>query len=77
MALAFYREQKVALCAGLCMTATAVSISLVTLKGAGLASSKASTGIMTSAVLDDIGSLALVAIMVPVLTSDKGVRRMI
>ena len=62
----FY-DPTTALVAGLCMTATAVSISLVTLKEAGLATSKAATGIMTSAVLDDIGSLALVAIMVPIL----------
>ena len=45
----------------------------VTLKGFGLSKSKASIGVMTSAVLDDIGSLALVAIMVPLLTSDDGV----
>ena len=56
------------------MTATAVSISLVTLKEAGLAASRAATGIMTSAVLDDIGSLALVAIMVPILKAgDEGI----
>jgi len=71
--LIFYKEQKVALLAGLCMTATAVSISLVTLKGAGLATSQAATGIMTSAVLDDIGCLALIAVSIPLLTSDEGV----
>jgi len=68
----FY-DQTTALVAALTMTATAVSISLVTLKGAGLATSKAATGIMTAAVLDDIGSLALVAIMVPFLTSKGSV----
>lgn len=73
MAWLFYQDQTTALMAGLCMTATAVSISLVTLKGAGMSTSKAATGIMTSAVLDDIGCLALVAIMVPILTSSDAV----
>jgi len=71
--LIFFDDQKMALMSGLCLTATAVSLTMVTLKGFGLSKSKASIGVMTSAVLDDIGSLALVAIMVPLLTSDDGV----
>merc|ERR1719352_1554744 len=39
---------------------------MIALKAEGLATSKPAIGIMTSAVLDDIASLALVAIMVPV-----------
>ena len=55
---------------GLTMMATAVSITLVSLKGLGLNKSKAATAIMTSAVLDDIAALALVAILVPIATGD-------
>jgi len=39
---------------------------MVSLKSEGLQKSAAATGIMTSAVLDDIASLALVAILVPI-----------
>ena len=48
------------------MTATAVSLTMVSLKSEGLSQSPAATGIMTSAILDDIASLALVAILVPI-----------
>lgn len=53
---------------GLAMTATAVSLTMVSLKGEGLQNTAAATGIMTSAVLDDIASLVFVAILVPVAT---------
>merc|ERR1712137_748360 len=43
---------------------------MITLKSQGLALSKAAVGIMASAVLDDVGCLALVAIMVPIATGD-------
>lgn len=69
----FEGDLRIAIMSGLCMTATAVSVTMVALKGCGLSKSKASTGIMTSAVLDDIGSLALVAVAVPLVTSDDGV----
>ena len=49
----------------LAMTATAVSLTMVSLRTEGLSKTAAATGIMTSAVLDDIASLALVAILVP------------
>ncbi|MEZ5598433.1 MAG: cation:proton antiporter [Pseudomonadales bacterium] len=62
----FWQNFAVALMAGLAMTATAVSLTMVALKAEGLAASPPATRIMTSAVLDDIGSLALVAIMVPI-----------
>jgi Kef-type K+ transport system membrane component KefB len=43
---------------------------MVSLKSLGLQTSRAATGIMTSAVLDDIASLALVAILVPIATGE-------
>ncbi len=47
--------------------------SMVSLKSEGLGNSPAATGIMTSAVLDDIASLALVAILVPMATGEATV----
>ncbi|MEH6616751.1 MAG: cation:proton antiporter [Porticoccus sp.] len=63
--LYFWGDKNMALLCGLAMTATAVSLTMVSLKTEGLHKTPAATGIMTSAVLDDIASLALVAIMVP------------
>ena len=51
---------------GLAMTATAVSLTMVALRSEGLQRTQAATRIMTSAVLDDIASLALLAILVPI-----------
>ena len=56
---------------GLAMTAIAVYLTLVSLRSEGLSNTPAATRIMTSAVLDDIASLALVAIMVPVAAGDR------
>eukprot|EP00929_Paragymnodinium_shiwhaense_P019243 TRINITY_DN13192_c0_g1_i1.p1 TRINITY_DN13192_c0_g1~~TRINITY_DN13192_c0_g1_i1.p1 ORF type:complete len:629 (+),score=138.21 TRINITY_DN13192_c0_g1_i1:70-1956(+) len=69
-ALLFFKEDGMmaALMCGLAVTATAVSLTMITLKSQGLALSKAAVGIMASAVLDDVGCLALVAIMVPIAT---------
>ncbi len=69
----FWDDMNTALIVGLAMTATAVSLTLVSLKGEGLNKTRAATGIMTSAVLDDIASLALVAIIIPIATSGSGV----
>jgi len=66
----FWGDTHISLMCGLTMTATAVSLTMVSLKSEGLHKTRAATGIMTSAVLDDIGSLALVAILVPVATGD-------
>lgn len=52
----------------LAMTATAVSLTMVSLRSAGLQDSVIATRIMTSAVLDDIGALVLVAVVVPIAT---------
>ncbi len=61
----FWQDTNIAIMCGLTMTATAVSLTMVTLKSEKLNKNPAATGIMTSAVLDDIGSLAMVAILVP------------
>ncbi len=68
VAMWFFDDLSVALMVGLTMTATAVSLTMVSLKTLGLARSQAATLIMTSAVLDDIASLALVAVVVPIAT---------
>ena len=64
----FWGDLNVSLMCGLTMTATAVSLTMVSLKSLGLSTTPAATGIMTSAVLDDVASLAAVAILVPVAT---------
>lgn len=64
----FWGDPSTSLFCGLAMTATAVSLTMVSLKSEGLNNTPAATGIMTSAVLDDIASLALVAILVPIAT---------
>ena len=69
----FWGDFNVSIMCGLTMTATAVSLTMVSLKSLGLNTSRAATGIMTSAVLDDIASLALVAILVPIATGEAEV----
>ena len=64
--LYFWADKNMALLCGLAMTATAVSLTMVSLKSEGLNKTSAATGIMTSAILDDIASLAAVAILVPI-----------
>lgn len=61
----FWQETRLALMCGLAMTATAVSLTMVSLKSEKLNKTAAATGIMTSAILDDIASLVAVAILVP------------
>ena len=51
--LSFWGDPNMALLCGLAMTATAVSLTMVSLKSEGLNHTPAATGIMTSAVLDD------------------------
>lgn len=72
LSLLFWDDRNIALMCGLAMTATAVSLTMVSLKNEGLERSVAATGIMTSAVLDDIAALALVAVLVPMATGDIG-----
>lgn len=66
----FWGDSNAALMCGLAMTATAVSLTMVSLRSEGLHKTRAATGIMTSAVLDDIASLALVAVLVPMATGE-------
>jgi Kef-type K+ transport system membrane component KefB len=66
----FWGQYNISIMCGLAMTATAVSLTMVSLKGEGLGRSLAATRIMTSAVLDDIASLAALAIMVPIATGE-------
>ncbi len=66
-----WSDTNISILFGLTMTATAVSLTMVSLKSEGLNGSPAATGIMTSAVLDDIASLAMLAILVP-LASGNG-----
>ncbi len=63
-----WQDPNISLMVGLAMTATAVSLTMVSLQGLGLSNSVVATRIMTSALLDDIGSLVAVAIVVPVAT---------
>ncbi len=69
-ALIFWDDSNIALLCGLAMTATAVSLTMVSLKTEGLNKTPAATGIMTSAVLDDIASLIFVALLVPIATGE-------
>jgi Kef-type K+ transport system membrane component KefB len=64
----FWEDKNLSLMFGLTMTATAVSLTMVSLKSEGLQSSPAARGIMTSAVLDDIAALILLAVLVPVVS---------
>lgn len=71
LTLFFWGDKNIALICGLAMTATAVSLTMVTLKTEGLHRSAAATGIMTSAVLDDIAALACVAVLIPIATGSE------
>ena len=64
----FWEDDKIAMLCGLTMTATAVSLTMVSLKSEGLHLSGAASGIMTSAIIDDIASLTLVAVLIPIAT---------
>ena len=56
---------------GLTMTATAVSLTMVSLKSEGLQTSQASIGIMTAAVVDDVLSLIGLSILIPIALSTQ------
>ena len=62
----FWGDKHIALLCGLAMASTTVSLSMVSLKTEGLSHTPAATGIMTSAVLDNIASLALMVILIPI-----------
>jgi Kef-type K+ transport system membrane component KefB len=63
-----WNDLNISLMFALTMTATAVSLTMVSLRSEGMQNSAVATRIMTSAVLDDIGALVLVAILVPFAT---------
>jgi len=63
-----WQDRNISLMVGLAMTATAVSLTMVSLRELGLSRSRVATRIMTSALLDDIGALMMVAIVVPIAT---------
>jgi len=63
-----WHDSAISLMCGLTMTATAVSLTMVSLRSVGLAKSVVATRIMTSAVIDDVGTLVMVAILVPLAT---------
>ncbi len=56
---------------GLTMTATAVSLTMVSLRNEELHKTKAATGIMTAAVVDDVLSLIGVAIVIPIVLASN------
>ncbi len=60
-----WNDPNISLMCALAMTATAVSLTMVSLRGEGLQHSVVATRIMTSAVIDNIGALVALAIMVP------------
>ena len=64
-------EPAVSLMCALAMTATAVSLTMVSLRSEGLQDSVVATRVMTSAVIDDIGALVAVAILVPLATGGE------
>lgn len=66
-ATAFGYSSGSALVWGLTMTATAVSLTMMTLRNRNMHKTKAATGIMTAAVVDDVLSLIGVAILIPVI----------
>ena len=66
----FWQDFSVSIMCGLAMAATTVSLSMVSLKSEGLHKTPLARGIMTSAVVDNISSLILIAVMVPLATGD-------
>jgi Kef-type K+ transport system membrane component KefB len=66
-------DRNVSLMCALAMTATAVSLTMVSLRSEGLQNSVVAIRIMTSAVIDDIGSLVAVAIVVPLAVGGESI----
>ena len=66
-----WNDPAVSLLCSLAMTATAVSLTMVSLRSEGLQNSVVATRVMTSAVIDDIAALVAVAILVPLATGEE------
>jgi len=67
-----WNDSAVSLMCALAMTATAVSLTMVSLHSEGLQDSVVASRVMTSAIIDDIGALIAVAILVPLATGGEG-----
>ncbi|MFT5113058.1 MAG: Kef-type K+ transport system membrane component KefB [Parasphingorhabdus sp.] len=65
-------EHNICMLWGLTMTATAVSLTMMSLRGDLLHKSTAATGIMTAAIIDDVASLIGVAILIPLIVVSSG-----
>ena len=68
-----WEDPNLSLMCALAMTATAISLTMVSLHSEGLGNSPVATRIMTSAVIDDIGALLAVAILVPLATGQESI----
>ncbi len=73
LTLFFWHQHDIALIAGLTMTATAVSLTMLTLKNEGLHRTGAARAIIASSVLDDIASLIFLAILIPFVTTGTSI----
>ncbi len=73
LSMYLWNDQNIAILVGLTMTATAVSLTMVVLQYERLHLTKAAMGIMTSAVLDDIASLVMVATIIPLVSGEGAV----
>lgn len=62
-------EHNICMLWGLTMTATAVSLTMMSLRGDLMHKSTAATGIMTAAIIDDVLSLIGVAILIPLIVA--------
>ena len=62
-------EHNICMLWGLTMTATAVSLTMMSLRGDLMHKSTAATGIMTAAIIDDVLSLVGVAILIPLIVA--------
>ncbi len=72
-ALYLWHDTNIAILVGLAMAATTVSLSMAVLKHENLHLTKAATGIMTAAVLDNAASLIVVAILLPLVSGQSEV----
>ena len=64
-------EHNICMLWGLTMTATAVSLTMMSLRGDLMHKSTAATGIMTAAIIDDVASLIGVAILIPLIVASS------
>ena len=66
-----WSDARISLISALAMTATAVSLTMVSLRSEGLQNSPVATRIMTSAVIDDIAALVAVSVLIPIVTGSQ------